>query len=165
MPVVVPEPLGGLATELGSVTQRLQAREADRLQPAAMIGGPASTITSTGTFESISGWDSLDVSVNSGGVYIVYGFQWLDNNTALLNNFVDTSPAITSGNGDVYTVWFNGPGTTGEWFTFSQSCFYDPSNAPLGRQTFAIQACIVDIMSPYPTSISVRNPFLIVVPL
>lgn len=76
MSLAVPLPLGGFATELGSLTERLRALEGVRSGVTTSIVTGTWGPSSYASWTYITGWPNLTVPINTlAGVVVIYGGQ------------------------------------------------------------------------------------------
>lgn len=170
MPKVISLPHGGLATELGTLTEAIRSYEAIARE------GVSSTFLTVGgsigssSFSTIAGWPDVPVAVNAGGVFCISGYQalipagstggWGITDAVSIDGVVPPSPipnfgGLTTGSFTFFTV------TSATWAATAGVMYIPPSFAPMGLRTFGMQLKTDN----YVGSFSVRNPFLVVVPL
>jgi hypothetical protein len=149
MPLVVPVPLAGLATELGNLTQDLQNLEQARNGISFQFGGTSYSIPGAqSTYLTPPGWPNLSVSIGGNGsaIYIA-GCQ----------------ASLSTGNIDLGVIWDGAVGSpnvvgNNNATFFPAVVWFQPA---LGLGTHTAQVVVNN------TGIdeSLINPFLIVVPV
>lgn len=158
MPFTVPLPVGGFATELGSLTERIRSLEATRSGVVtASVSGTWSGSYSTWT--TISGWPNLTVNFSTlAGVVVIFGGSGEQSNasyTELIGLFVDGTLVqavnLTLGNSATLS---NIPGGSVWWAPMT-----------LGSHTFELQASNYDYENSVTGTGYWNSAFLAVVPL
>jgi hypothetical protein len=158
MPFALPLPPGGLATEIGSLNDRIRALEANRLGIATSSPVPGTFAISSTSFAVPAGWPVLEVGIGAQGAIITASVSVQSTSSFTVEDF----EAQLQMDGAPITSWFTAPTAddpSGLYYPASTMMYAGPETVGMGLRSFAIAMQIAS------GSYNVQAPFISVWPV
>lgn len=159
MPMVVPIPLAGMATEIGTANDALLELEMDRIGNYLAVGPATGQVLSSTTYTALPGWPNFQATLDVNGCLACVGMQWLDNSTSIEFEM----QLVVDGSFPVVPYCLQVPAGQDSGLTVASSSnlnWFPGSHIPAGVHSFELQAKILTA-----TSVTTYNPFIAILPL